>query len=206
MDEAQDPKCKYVSIWGCFGNLWVCLGHIITGAQHEQRLRGHIVAYASVRDGDAADLGRGQETLLCSADAAAPRRPPRRAPRGRLSQGLPEAGKACQAARATKNGWRGATSWCSSQLQLSRSAASRRTQSVPVRTAPLWWKSGVCPKTVVLYECSIQRTNHAVQYGTVFERVLYEHWQLFLQVRYDTVRVLVLNHYRKNELIQLRAD
>ena len=147
MDEAQDPKCKYVSIWGCFGNLWVCLGHIITGAQHEQRLRGHIVAYASVRDGDAADLGRGQETLLCSADAAAPRRPPRRAPRGRLSQGLPEAGKACQAARATKNGWRGATNWCSSQLQLSRSAASRRTKGVPVRTAPLWWKSGVCPKT-----------------------------------------------------------
>ena len=147
MDEAQDPKCKYVSIWGCFGNLWVCLGHIITGAQHEQRLRGHIVAYASVRDGDAADLGRGQETLLCSADAAAPRRPPRRAPRGRLSQGLPEAGKACQAARATKNGWRGATSWCSSQLQLSRSPGGRRTQSEPVRTAPLWWKSGVCPKT-----------------------------------------------------------
>ena len=145
MDEAQDPKCKYVSIWGCFGNLWVCLGHIITGAQHEQRLRGHIVAYASVRDGDAADLGRGQETLLCSADAAAPRRPPRRAPRGRLSQGLPEAGKACQAARATKNGWRGATSWCSSQLQLSRTPASRRTKRVPVRTAPLWWKSGVCP-------------------------------------------------------------
>ena len=147
MDEAQDPKCKYVSIWGCFGNLWVCLGHIITGARHEQRLRGHIVAYASVRDGDAADLGRGQETLLCSADAAAPRRPPRRAPRGRLSQGLPEAGKACQAARAIKNGWRGATSWCSSQLQLSRSPGGRRTQSEPVRTAPLWWKSGVCPKT-----------------------------------------------------------
>ena len=61
MHEAQAPKCKYLSIWGCFGNLWVCLGHNITGAQHEQRLGGDIVAYASVHGGDAANLGRGQE-------------------------------------------------------------------------------------------------------------------------------------------------
>ena len=105
----------------------MCLGHKITGAHRPQRLRGHTLAHASVQGGDAADLGRGQEKRQRSADAGTRRRPPCRPTPQRLLQGLPRLGRHVRPLERPKTVGEAGSSWCSRELQRSRSHTSTRT-------------------------------------------------------------------------------
>ena len=122
----------------------MCLGHKITGAHRPQRLRGHTLAHASVQGGDAADLGRGQEKRQRSADAGTRRRPPCRPTPQRLLQGLPRLGRHVRPLERPKTVGEAGSSWCSRELQRSRSHTSTRTTT----SGAAMVETGVCPKTV----------------------------------------------------------